>query len=259
MLKSALLFLSLVHAASSQSIEDLPGTGNQPDIDRLTFSNTARWESQHLRWLRQQPRFLPRNWKQTIVLPVPPDNSSDRTKAELAELVEKAKERPNRLAEIKNELQLANFRFGQFTYQDLTTQKSFEKTGELMRSMYSSVACVTFMMKKRFNRVRPTVVAEKLAIELDPVIPNPGHPAYPSGHATGAFAIAFLLAELDPKNKQTYLTNAARIAENREIAGVHYCSDSEAGRLLARQLVDSFLRNRSFKTQVGEARAEWER
>ena len=257
MMKDMLILLFLIQSVRSQSLDDLLGAGTLPETDRLTFSNTARWDAVHLKWLRHRPEFLPLDWKEKIVLPAPPDNSSDRTRAELKLLIEKKKDREARLPGIKNDLELANFRFGRFTYGKLTKEPDFAKTGALMKSMYSSVSCAIFTKKKQFNRARPTVVAAKLGIDLDAVIPNPGHPAYPSGHATGAFTIAFFLAELDPENGETYLADARRIAENREIAGVHYPSDSEAGRLLARQLVDAFLRDRSFRALLDMARAEW--
>ena len=112
-------------------------------------------------------------------------------------------------------------------------------------------------MKRHHNRPRPTVVAAKLGIDLKASIPNPGHPAYPSGHATGAYAIAYLLHELDPDHSRDFINDAREIARNREIAGVHYPSDSEAGRLLARQLVDAFLRDRKFQVRLESARREW--
>lgn len=252
-----LLFLLLMAPGWSQSLRDFSGSGDLLSIDRLTFSNTARWDAEHLAWLKHDPEYLPRNWQQMIVLPAPPDNSSARTKAELAALLTKVPMRADRQADINNELELKNFQFGARTYDDLTTRKDLAATGKLVRSMYRSVACAIFVMKRHFNRPRPTVVAAKLGIDLQASIPNPGHPAYPSGHATGAYAIAYLLGELDPENAGRYLDNAARIAENREVAGVHYPSDSEAGRLLARQLVDAFLRDRKFKSRLDQARKEW--
>jgi len=252
-----LLFLLLTDLVWSQSLRDLSGSGQLPAIDRLTFTATARWDPELLAWVKHKPDYLPRNWKQVIVLPAPPDNSSVRTRAELANLKEKIKDRPGRTAAIKNELELKNFKFGQLTYGDLTSRKDLAHTGELVRSMYHSVSCAVFVMKHHFNRPRPTVVAARLGIDLEASIPNPGHPAYPSGHATGAYAIAYLLRELDPAHADDYPGDAARIAENREIAGVHYPSDSEAGRLLARQLIDAFLRNRSFRAKLDKARREW--
>lgn len=258
-MKSALplLLLFAPYLCWAQSLDDLPGAGNQASIDQLTFSNTGRWASEPLSWLRKSPEYLPRNWRQSITIPEPPDNSSERTRAELKELVKLTNRRPAHEESIQRELELVNFEFGAYTYGELIGRKDLPKTGELIRTMYHSVACAIFAMKRQHNRPRPTVVAAKLGIALDSSIPNPGHPAYPSGHATGAYAIAYLLRELDPDHAERFLGDARAIARNREIAGVHYPSDSEAGRLLARQLVDAFLRDRKFQVRLESARKEW--
>jgi acid phosphatase (class A) len=101
--------------------------------------------------------------------------------------------------------------------------------------------------------VRP----DKLDPTLTPLIDVPEHPAYPSGHSTQAHAVAFLLTALAPDQKAKFESDALRVAVNREIAGVHYPSDSAAGRLLARQIVDLMLRDRSFAALVESAKAEW--
>ena len=92
---------------------------------------------------------------------------------------------------------------------------------------------------------------------LSTALPVPEHPAYPSGHATQAALIALVLSELDPENSAAYFTSADRIAQNREIAGLHYPSDSQAGKLIAQQLFPVLLRDEAFAQLLEEAKAEW--
>lgn len=122
---------------------------------------------------------------------------------------------------------------------------------------YRELEVVCFVFKQRFDRVRPSVLAEKYGFQLGTVVKIPGHPAYPSGHATGAFTIAYILQELDPQNTETYRQDALRIAKNREIGGLHYPSDTEAGRLLARQIADSLLGDKAYQDLLKSARTEW--
>ena len=73
---------------------------------------------------------------------------------------------------------------------------------------------------------------------IQPLIMTPGHDSWPSGHATESFLIARLLsrfakgsgggADVEPQ----MMAIAQRIAENREVAGVHFLADSTAGRVL---------------------------
>ena len=89
-------------------------------------------------------------------------------------------------------------------------------------------------MKRKFDRVRPSF----LEGQLKPPIDIPHHAAYPSGHATECWSLAFCLADKYPKRRDEYYSIADNIATNRERAGLHYKSDSNYGRLLARKILD---------------------
>ena len=94
-------------------------------------------------------------------------------------------------------------------------------------------ALVTMRFKHALNVPRPA----SLAAELQPMLPTPGHGSYPSGHATESFALAHVLAALrQQRGKDLYFRTAARAAENRQVAGMHYPVDSAAGRALGTSL-----------------------
>jgi hypothetical protein len=94
--------------------------------------------------------------------------------------------------------------------------------------------------KGLYQRRRPA----QLAPGLMPPIPVPGHPAYPSGHSTQAHLMALCVKHALPTgNVRSSLGEvidelADRIARNREIAGVHFESDSKGGENLAQSLFD---------------------
>jgi membrane-associated phospholipid phosphatase len=129
-------------------------------------------------------------------------------------------------------------------------------TVHLISAMLDTVIAVEQRMKHLCSVVRPV----DLTPQIQPVIETPGHSAYPSGHATEAFATATLLAalkltgagvedeklvdgvleKLTPSTESAPVTDpvmllyrlAARIADNRTVAGVHYPVDSAHGALL---------------------------
>jgi hypothetical protein len=86
--------------------------------------------------------------------------------------------------------------------------------------------------------------------QIQPMILTPGHSAFPSGHSTEAFSVAYVLwrlqAALAPAKNRLWLEQlmrqAARVAINRTVAGVHYPVDSAAGQLLGLTLGDYFVR-----------------
>ena len=111
--------------------------------------------------------------------------------------------------------------------------------------------------KLAFNRPRPY----QFDATLEPCF-CPGHPSYPGGHATQAFAVALGLHLVIPARhdalSQEALKLATRIAFNREIAGIHFPSDTQAGVELAHELHRLSLTNRLFLELVGLAKAQWD-
>jgi PAP2 superfamily len=95
-----------------------------------------------------------------------------------------------------------------------------------------------------FGRARPSSCCgpELAPMFLRGHILYPGTPAYPSGHATVAWTFAYLFgAFVSAERKAALDAAAAQVALNREIAGVHYPTDTAAGRLLAGQVVKIML------------------
>ncbi|MCG5479714.1 phosphatase PAP2 family protein [Sinorhizobium alkalisoli] len=89
--------------------------------------------------------------------------------------------------------------------------------------------------KERFAAARPNITDPRLR----PYLPNPAHASYPSNHSFQSFAIAFVISRVIPEHPASseLFKSARRIAENREWAGLHYRSDSDAGHDLARMLM----------------------
>lgn len=246
-------FLFLPFLLKADELANLSGAGHDSQVDKLSFTNTQRWGKDFVKFTRLRPKYLGRDWLREIGLPKPPANSSPRTTAEIAYLKKLAAKRAEKKSAIEAEILVTNFRYGTHTYASLTTDPNYKATSTIILAAYHDLAIATFITKQKFNRVRPSILDEDLGHSIQ----IPTHPAYPSGHATGAYVLAYLLQELDPDSAHTYLKSAQQITKNREIAGLHYPSDSEAGRLLARQLTDRLLSNSSFKRLMKEARKEW--
>jgi hypothetical protein len=86
--------------------------------------------------------------------------------------------------------------------------------------------------------------------QVQPMITTPGHGSFPSGHATQVYAVAHLLKyllNLKPANTGHEMIveqldrQAARIATNRVVAGVHFPIDSMSGRMLGVALGEYFV------------------
>ncbi|MFT6459592.1 MAG: hypothetical protein ACJARR_002693 [Pseudophaeobacter arcticus] len=118
---------------------------------------------------------------------------------------------------------------------------------------------VALHFKYKIGRARPVQVCPALM----PLVPTPPHASYPSGHATQMTLIATLIAALFDEGEAHAMARyaaalAQRIAENREIAGVHFRSDTQAGQQLAKDTFHGFLKEMpEVKALLAEARAEW--
>lgn len=103
-------------------------------------------------------------------------------------------------------------------------------TLELVEAVVRLCIAVEMPLKHGFLVPRPNAFSHR----IQPPIQTPAHAAYPSGHATEAYAVATVLAALaDDAGTRTMLMEMAfRIAENRQVAGVHFPHDSLAGAVL---------------------------
>ena len=233
-----------------------PELDSQVGASTLTFSSTQEWDEDWLMFLNQtrSPNHITEIAKRSIVINQPPQNNSDTTTKELEFLHDLIKERtPEKLQEIESEKDLENVRFGSLVLFDETMKASYPHTVTVLNYANDNVIAVVLHFKQIFDRVRPSYLDKTLTTTIS----VPRHPAYPSGHSSQAYTFAHILGELDNNNKDTYLEAAYRVAHNREIAGVHYPSDSEAGRSLAMQYVQILFNDPEFLKLFAAAKTEW--
>ncbi|PQJ29147.1 phosphatase PAP2 family protein [Rubritalea profundi] len=220
----------------------------------LSFSVTQSWNKRYLKLSTTTPKFLTAGWKVQLLPDTPPTNTSVETHAELATLLQRQKQRTNKdVLAIKREIKPSGHRFLGVSPLSTQAKKLKPHTYQLLSSVNTELAKVVFYYKHHFNRVSPSY----LESQLTTAIPNPAHPAYPSGHAKQSMTFALLLAEILPAKREQLIGEAKIIARNREIAGVHYASDSDAGFVLAQGLVKEFLNDPQFLSLLQGAKLEW--
>ncbi|MEM7723923.1 MAG: phosphatase PAP2 family protein [Pseudomonadota bacterium] len=107
----------------------------------------------------------------------------------------------------------------------------------LLDAVHAATVQIEVAAKHGLSVIRPGA----LSAAVNPVIQTPSHSACPSGHATEAFALAFTLeALIFGQANQDLRLIAARIEENRIVAGVHFEHDGYMGRRLAAALAAVF-------------------
>jgi hypothetical protein len=131
--------------------------------------------------------------------------------------------------------------------------------------LISTVLRFATFVEQRFKHILACRRPAEFSPRIQPMIPTPGHGALPSGHATEAFAVARVLLALagnrfDETLDELLMRQAARIAINRTIAGVHFPVDSAAGQMLGLSIADYLLRRAGVASVRGtsiESLGDW--
>ena len=242
---TAMLCLLAVYGAVNYASAEVPAS----KLSEITFKDSD-WDPVYLITREKQPIYL----KQLdFQLPPFPANESAETKAELDTLLDMQKNQrtPETVAQIKIENKGAPaYAFSQAGMLDLATHA---KTVVLLGAIDRDIIFYLMREKTKYHRARPTM----LEPALTPVVPVPGHPAYPSAHSAEAHAAAYALAALDPARAQEYIKLADEISVRREIAGLHYPSDTKAGVDLAQAFYKEFIKVPEAQKLLTEAQQEY--
>lgn len=129
------------------------------------------------------------------------------------------------------------------------------KTAELLAHVYRDAMIYMVELKLRYARPRPHHLDPRIEAD-DTTIP---HGSFPSGHSFASYVNAGVLARLAPATREALFTRAHELAWSRELLGVHYPSDSEAGRVLAGDFVRFLFENPAFVRDFEAVRHEWAR
>jgi hypothetical protein len=190
-------------------------------------------------------------WARLDIKPPPgPDYSRLETQW-LFTLQQNVEERGRRLPDIERE---ATLDVSSFTRPlGIESLAGYPATENCFQDIIKFCEYVGLYYKGIFARVRPN----QLEPRLRPLLPNPAHEAYPSNHAFQCFSIAFAMNTILPEHPVTDELSriALNVAQNREWAGLHYPSDTQAGRDLARRF-SAYLAD-ALKYEYLAVQAEW--
>ncbi|HEY5870996.1 MAG TPA: phosphatase PAP2 family protein [Candidatus Tectomicrobia bacterium] len=183
-----------------------------------------------------------------IQVPAPPAETSDQTKAELAELRQLQKERS---PSANTAIQYYNAVPATQRWHDLTHTLARAEKQSLNRQAYLAAilhtalhdaVIVTWAAKYQFNRNPPS----NLAPDVIPVVPITGavaapEPSYPSEHAALAGTAVGILTTFFPKEEANLKAAAAEVGQMRLLMGANYRGDLDAGFALGQAVAQKAL------------------
>ncbi|MGB4056890.1 MAG: hypothetical protein WBK77_02260 [Alphaproteobacteria bacterium] len=239
----AMVFSAIILAGSFALSFPLSAEEEKNTINDIKYK-IEDWDPRLLQMIELGPYYLSKT-EDIIVMP-PPANDSTETRAEL-DLLLKYQAEARTSGEVEK---IIAENIGRF-------DPMFSPKGTKMKEAVTlGVREVDFFLmkaKKYYGRARPT----QLEPELTTVIPVPKHAAYPSGHGTQARMAARILTEIDPANKESYEQYARDVAHRREVAGLHYPSDSKAGSDLADAVFEKLIQHPQYKKTLEAAKEEF--
>ncbi len=222
------------------------------------------------RRLSLKPYYLENVTLNDFKIPDPPANSSEQTRAEINYLLSLQQQRTQ--LDIESSLYMAGVYYSlrvkpeDSTYNEYRhnlfhigrsignwfNPKDLPLTADLVAHVWQDASYFIWSAKYKYLRVRPYVIDTDLKN-----LEETNWAAYPSGHAANSYINAYLYQELAPEFTEVFIKDAYDMAHSREIIGVHYPSDSEASRLLARQFVNKLFQNEKFLIDFEQVKKEW--
>jgi acid phosphatase (class A) len=236
-------------------------------IDREKFPYDAVSADKRL---SLKPYYLTNVSISDFTIPDPPANSSEQTRAELNYLL--ALQQKRLKVDVDASLYMAGVYYNPRVKPSDSSYSHYRKnlffigrsigswfnpedlplTADLMANVWQDASYFIWGLKYKYLRIRP--------YKIDNTIDNleeTNWAAYPSGHAANSYINAYIYQELAPEFADTFVKDAYDMAHSREIIGVHYPSDSEASRILARQFVNKLFLNERFLKDFELVKEEW--
>jgi acid phosphatase (class A) len=197
----------------------------------------------------REPSFVSPAQTQVLnILPAPPTNDSEITKAELAELhaLESSRTEAQSRQAIWDDENEHIFLFAsvlgeKFTAEALPAVAAFSKRVRNDEGLNAAPA------KAGFNRIRPYNLDKTLKTKDD---------SYPSGHTTTGFLLGLALIDMVPEKRDVILARAEQYGHNRLVCGVHYASDIPASRLVAYTVHAIMKQHPAYQAEMVAARTE---
>ena len=186
------------------------------------------------------------------LLPPPPAVGSPVQQEEMALLVTLQKERtPAMEAFALADAERSVFRFADVVGEDFTAAK-LPVAAAFFKAVKENADELLGPAKKHWDRPRPYASNPALA----PCVPKPHNASYPSGHSTFGTVTSIVLADMLPEKQVAIYDRAEQYRFNREIGGVHYPSDVEAGRIAGTVIAAFLQQSPTFQAAYAQARAE---
>lgn len=198
----------------------------------------------------------------TYFLPAPPDFESARFVADESQYLWGIRQRqdPARAA-----MAIRDADYGMQTIiQEFCPILGLEITKEgtpelytLLQDVGATCDSISDRAKQFYNRTRPFVYYNQPTLVPEQEESHRTNGSYPSGHTVLGWTMALLLSDINPAAAEALLARGYEYGQSRVIAGYHWQSDVDAGRLGGSVLYAKLQGNQRFREQLAKAQQEF--
>ena len=130
----------------------------------------------------------------------------------------------------------------------------------ILQDVCASCDSIFVVAKSHFNRQRPYAYYNEGTLIPEKEEKHRYEGSYPSGHTVFGWTAALLLSDINtsPKAMEALLARGYEFGQSRVIAGYHWQSDVDAGRLAGNVLYQMIRNHKRFQKQLKRARAEFD-
>jgi hypothetical protein len=169
----------------------------------------------------------------------PPKNDSTEAQEELQEIIVLTEEL-SKNEFLQKRYELYDFSFEEYLLNILEKQGiQKENIEKVVQSLHDDIIPVLVKTKFYFQRIRPHVLAYYYNLPVFPFVSTTANsPSYPSGHTFQIKVYCEVLGNMYPQFYHSLMGLAEDVSKSRLYMGVHYKSDIEFGKYMAKMVLN---------------------
>ena len=139
----------------------------------------------------------------------------------------------------------------------IITKEDTPELYTLLQDVGATFDSISIRAKEKYMRTRPFVYYNQPTLVPEQEEEHITNGSYPSGHTVLGWTMALLLSDINPAVADALLARGYEYGQSRVIAGYHWQSDVDAGRLGGSVLYAKLQGNERFREQLAKAKQEF--